>query len=290
MRIKLLHKTLLVIGLALVICGFSMQASADTFAFEQHSGFSVQPGDLLSTQVASPQNDIKWYQNLTTPVPAPAGDFNTIAWGKHVDQGGLVAQDPFGIYGNMGNSSSNLSALKVVGQEGDVSTGAVSTDWGNWVTITTLYHQNNVLRASYPSLMSAIINSELKFLVDGTDSNSIPISFTETKNVLPCEGAAYGSTVCPDKFGFSVAGFAPINFSDGGKTYEVAFQLANFFNSQQNATGLPNMVIWTEEGQTSTLDVQMQIREVVTGVPEPATLILLGLGLLGLGFTKRRDK
>ncbi len=217
MRIKLLHKALLVIGLALVICGFSMQASADTFSFEQHSGFSVQPGDLLSTQVASPQNDIKWYQDPSLPAPM-AGDFNTIAWGRNINGGGELvgpALDPFGAFGNTGGPASRLSALKVIGMEGDVSTGAVSTDWGDWVTITTLYHQNNTILAVYPSLASAIINSELKFLVDGSDFNSIPISFTETMNAPPCEGAAYGSTVCPDKFGFSVAGFVPITFSDG---------------------------------------------------------------------------
>jgi hypothetical protein len=284
MRTKYFKKALLVIGIAVFMCGFSMQASAITFDYSQAAGFSVVPGELLSTHVGDAQNDIKWFQNASNPQP-PAGYFNTIAWGASNNDGGGIAVDPF-VVGNTGNSSTALSAMSVFGVAGQVSTGDGDA-FGNWVTISTLSHQNNAILSSWYSLASAVIYSELSFLapVNYTDVNTIPISFTETRNTAPCAGL--GGTVCPDRFSFNTAGFAPVNFLYDGKNYEVAFQLANFVNSTLDSSSDPTLTVWTDERVTSSLDVQMHIRQVV---PEPTTLVLLGLGLLGLGFTKRRKE
>jgi hypothetical protein len=63
------------------------------------------------------------------------------------------------------------------------------------------------------------------------------------------------------------------------------FQLENFVNSAAGPGG-----IYTSEEAISSLDVQMSLVQRVSEVPEPATLGLFGLGLLGLGIAKRRKQ
>jgi len=84
MKTKLLVKSLLMVGLLAVMCGYPMQASAlpdYTFSFHQHTGF-----DVTTMQGTSGGNaDIGWFQDPVTPAPPanPANTYyNTIVWGQ----------------------------------------------------------------------------------------------------------------------------------------------------------------------------------------------------------------
>jgi len=291
MRAKYWHKAFLVVGLVVVMCGFTIQASAiplTTFNFTQHSGFEVAPGTLVSDQASSPYNDIKWYELTSTPAP-PSGDYNTIAWGRSNNSAGLMSQNPFGSYGNTGNIDTAYSALRVIGMAGTVGTGASPDVYGDWVTISTLSHQNNAINSTFATLSSAIIYSEL-FIGSFESPSPIPITFNETLNQRPCTYGNPNGTICDDLFTFPNVTFLTENFTYNGRNYEAEFRLANFHNSSSNYPNCVNGIctVWTGEGVTSTMDVEMALRELP--VPEPATLTLLGLGLLGLGLAKRRSK
>jgi len=287
----------LLAGLLVVASGYSLQANAlpnETFSFHQHTGFVVDPGWLMSTTGA---NNIGWYQYASTPNPPP-GEYNTIAWGVPVTNsgGGLLASDPF--VPSLNDPMRDLSGLRVIGYQGTFSTGATiwgeQTHWGNWATISTIYHQNRPIYFTAATLLSAVVFSDL--IIDHSPEgdifgspNGIQIGFRETFNALPClpEGNPNGS-VCDDVFAFPAVGFAPVFFNLNGHWYEIEFGLANFQNS---VTDFPlcnanpgSCTVWTAEGVTSSMDVVMRIRE----IPEPASLLLVSLGLLGLGFGARR--
>lgn len=291
MRPNMLLKSLMT-GFFVAMSGVAMQASAlplEPFSFHQASGFLVD-----GTLVGTGGNNIGWYNVANTPAP-PAGEYNTIAWGLPITNAGrgLMGVDPFTVH--TGNSSLDYSGLRVLGHQGTVTTGIDlgngTSDWGNWVAISTLYHQNHTISSLADTLTNAVIRSVLTFdhTPEGdihSDTDSIGISFTETLNAVPCAGPNPNGSICDDFFRFQLGTFAPIGFSLNGHNYQVEFGLGNFVNSATDFPTCPGgtCTVWTAENVVSSMDVLARIRE----VPEPATLALMGLGLLGLGLMRRR--
>jgi hypothetical protein len=101
----------------------------------------------------------------------------------------------------------------------------------------------------------------------------------ETPNVLPC---AYPSTTpCADRISF-VNLDTTSAFTIGGVSYTIAL---SGFSTDGGSTFTTDFI--SQEGLTNQAGLYGRLTE-ATRVPEPASLALLGTGLIGIGLNKRR--
>ncbi|MEN6585494.1 MAG: THxN family PEP-CTERM protein, partial [Sulfuricella sp.] len=248
MKLKTLQKAL-VVGVFAMTSGYAMQASADPiFSFTEYGGFS--PDVAPGVVYSGAVND---------PLSHPTTVYNTMSW--------VAGQTP--------QSSLVLSTV----------TGPAALPENTWTTISTLTHNNIVIPSAFNWSDQDVWG---RFII--TDSNggpsvrldsddAITLSFTETPNAAPCPFPNPNSSTCDDYFAFTASGLDSLGFSANDGSHWVAdFRLADLTNAIQIGN-----TVYTAEGQTSFLHVQALVRQ----VPEPATLTLMGLGLLGLGFAKR---
>lgn len=174
-----------------------------------------------------------------------------------------------------------------------------------WTTISTLYHLNNTISPLEPVSPQGWIGQEIlgrliikdagvqNAVVGLNDVDPITIDLRETSNTVPlanCEGGAPLGSRCDDYFSFTSIGLDPLFFQDlDGNTWKASFRLENFVNSGFGTLAGFQDKIFTREGVESSLDVQIFVEQIAE-VPEPATLGILGLGLLGIGLAKRRKQ
>ena len=157
------------------------------------------------------------------------------------------------------------------------------------VRINQLTHNNDVIPSAFSfsiDIANTIqVTDENGGAIVLTDTNAITISFTETQNQDPCTFDNPAGSICDDFFDFDAGGLAPVAFTAGGLNYLLIFGL-----EPGDGAVLVGNRVYTAENQSSHLFVTAQIIAQPTQIPEPISLALLGLGLLGIGFTLRHRK
>jgi len=168
---------------------------------------------------------------------------------------------------------------------------AISSDFG-WFDINLLQHENNIIPVSsfgftIDLLTSILVADAANTPLFGLPELALGVTFTETANSAPCANPLGAD--CADIF--VVEGLDQVTgsflFPFGGETYSLSFRVladeaaGSEFDDSTHAGG---GTIYTAENFTSQLRVQARIDQ----IPEPGTLALLGLGLLGLPLVARR--
>lgn len=263
---KTQHKTTL--GL---LAGAACLLSAHTFAAPiTEFNFNVGGGFVNGSGTCNPGVDPCGITYSGSD--AITGDPLRVTWGDPVD-------------------GTNTSFLEV--EHNPLSHASITTN-GGWFVIDAFHHSNFTLWATGGWLNFVQVAAMFELLTPTNDlvfatAGINNVNFHETLNSEPCDDPRPGGniTICDDVLQTEVLEVnIPLLIGDYMYSLSFGYQAGpgTFVEDQGDGT----VKIWTGEEQVSTLYTVARID--VRPVPEPGTLALFGLSLLGMGAYARRRK
>ncbi len=172
----------------------------------------------------------------------------------------------------------------------EINTGAGSTTSNSAVALT---HINNAIDSTYKSLTGGSLALDINLqnfngatVENGLFTYELDFTFDETLN------GKYNSSSNNDIFAVITNPFSPkieqpVIINNASYLITMYLELEDFGNNRYGFS--------TAEGTTSMLDFTWSMAAIDTRklddpspTPEPATMLLMGMGLAGVGFVKRR--
>lgn len=172
------------------------------------------------------------------------------------------------------------------------------TSGGPAVTTAQIRHTNNAIDANDDFLGSITVRTLLRIsalddtpIIDETNGGllDVPVSFLETNNSEPCNETSNSlGSICDDQFTF-IGLNADIPLTVGSQSFILHVRGLLPANTCEDSTtpGVVNCL--TREGEINDRFVQISLEE-INIVPLPGTLLLLGIGMLGMGAATLRKR